>query len=338
MTDLQNIPGMKFEDYDYVGKKEIEAQENKNASPVKEMNTKEEAPFIPNIPLDDTRYQSVNLPSNFIFYDFDNIRVRKFELRDLSAMQKVVKTASNKLFKETIQRCVDRDINLLTPGDFKYLCYWLRLNSYPRSPMTIEWTSKYGNKNVTQVYKENITVLAPDITKEQLKQWRDRGFEVPVLKFADIFDEKDENSEDEFLYSNAQFFKGNTWEEKIKTCEDFVNQNGLEALKEVNTFDELIYHGVEEELTVTDSKFDPQDYKKNLETRINKLKLVISNVIDVESEEAAMLNLLVDNLQEEYATLIKKLDAGEVVQADPETIFLEMEASEFLSPLLSTVH
>ena len=333
----QNKP-MNFNDYNYIGKAEIE----KNLQEVQD-NTDQDLPISsaesPDIPQSNDKFMSITLPSGFMFYDFDNIKVRKFELRDLSKMHRVVKTGSDKLFKEVIQGCVNKDINLLTPGDFKYICYWLRLNSYPKSPMTIEWTSKYGNENITQVYKDNIKLFGPDITKEELQVWRSKGFEVPVLKFSDIFDEEGkEDSDDDFLISNAQYFKGDTWEEKIKNCENYINTNGLESLADVNTFDKLIYHGVEEEITVTDAKFDPQVYKKSLKERIQKLKLVISNIIDVESEEAAMFNLMLERLKEEYKSLDKKLKAGEVVQAEPETIFLEMEASVFLSPILSTVH
>lgn len=327
---------LNFNDYNYVGKAEISSEVDNLPAQEKSFGTKNEASFSAQ-PIND-KFQSIDLPSNFIFYDFDTLNVRKFELRDLSKMQKVVKTASNKLFKEVIQGCIDKDVNLLTPGDFKYICYWLRLNSYPKSPMPIEWRSKYGNKNITSIYKDDIQVLAPDITREQLAEWRDKGFEVPVLKFADIFDEMSEDDEEDFLRSNAQYFKGNTWEEKIATCEAYIEKNGLESLKEVNVFDELIYHGVEEEITVTDAKFEPNDYKKSLEDRINKLKLVIANIIDVESDEAAMLNVMLESLEKEYKELTAKLDAGEVVQAEPETIFLEMEASVFLSPILAAVH
>ena len=329
---------LNFNDYNYIGKAEIEKNLEENQAPV-EQELPVVTPKNPDVPQANDKFMSVSLPSGFIFYDFDTIKVRKFELRDLSKMHRVVKTGSDKLFKEVIQGCVDKDINLLTPGDFKYLCYWLRLNSYPKSPMTIEWTSKYGNENITQVYKDNIKIFGPDITKEQLQAWRAKGFEVPILKFSDIFDEEDEeDSDDDFLISNAQYFKGNTWEEKIATCENYINTNGLESLADVNAFDKLIYHGVEEELTVTDAKFDPQVYKKTLKERIQKLKLVTNNIIDTEADEAAMFNLMLERLKEEYKELDKRLKAGEVVQADPETIFLEMEASVFLSPILSAVN
>lgn len=332
MENKQSI--MNFNDLDYVGKEQVEnqIQEVKDNS----LETKSEAKFVPSEIND--KFQSISLPSGFIFYDFDTIKVRKFEIRDLAKMYKVVQNESYKMFKEVIQGCVDIDVDKLTSGDFKYICYWLRLNSYPKSPMTVEWKSKYGNDNVAQVRKVDLQVLAPDITKEQLAAWRAEGFDIPTLKFSNVFDNDKLSDDEDFLYSNAQFFQGKTWEEKIKTMESYLEKNGLEALNKTKEFDDLIDHGVKEELTVVDSKFDPEDYRKVLENRIEKMKKAVLNVDDVTSSEATMLNLMLDTTEKELAELVRKLDSGEVVQADPETIFLEMDSAEFLSPLLNNQH
>ena len=319
-----------FDDVNYVGKEQIES-----ATPQVSLETRKEANFVQN-PLTD-KYQSIDLPSGFIFYPFDTLSIRKFEVRDLAKMSKVHSSGSYKLFKEVIQGCIDRDINQLTAGDFKYICYWLRLNSYPKTPMSVEWLSKYGNKNIALVRKEELEIYAPDITKEQLQEWRNKGFEIPTLKFSDIFD-TDLPEEQDFMYSNAQYFAGQTWEEKISNMESYLEKNGLEALNETQEFDKLIDHGVKEKLTVVDSKFDPEEYKKRLEEKIRKLKLTINNIIKPESEQAAMLGVMLDKYQSDYAKLIKKLNEGEVVQAEPEEIFLEVDAVEFLSPVLAAVN
>jgi len=322
-----------FDQLDYVGKEEVESSE---ATDIKSnLDTKQDAKFQPSEVTD--KYQSISLPSGFIFYDFDTIKVRKFEIRDLAKMNRVVQNESTKMFKEVIQNCVDRDINLLTAGDFKYICYWLRLNSYPKSPMTVKWLSKYGNENISQVRKSELQVYAPEITEKQLAKWREEGFEVPITKFSNIFDTELE-SDDEFLYSNAQFFRGDTWEEKIHTMEDYLEKNGLEALNKVKEFDDLIDHGVKEELTVVDSKFDVDEYIKVLKTRIEKMKKAVDITINTTSEEASLLALMLDNTEKELADLTKRVENEEVVQADPEQIFLEMDAVEFLSPLLTVKH
>lgn len=328
---MDNNGNITFDDLNYVGKAEVEAAEAIGST----LETKQDSKFVPNEVND--KYISVSLPSGFIFYDFDSIRIRKFEIRDLAKMHRVMQNQSYKMFKEVIQGCVDININKLTSGDFKYICYWLRLNSYPKSPMTVEWRSRYGNDNVAQVRKSELQVYGPEITKEQLEQWRSEGFEMPTLEFSNIFDQKLDD-DDDFLYSNAQFFKGSTWEEKIATMEEYLEKNGLEALTKVKEFDDLVDHGVKEELTVYDSLFDPIAYQKTLKNRIEKMKKALAMVLDTTSTEAATLSTMLDVSEKELEELTKKIEAGEVVQAEPETIFLEMDATEFLSPLLAVQH
>lgn len=323
---------LKFEDLDYVGKEVVKDLEKQAAAKEQVLETNQEAKLTTPVEAND-KYQSINLPSNFIFYDFDTIKVRKFEIRDLAKMHRVMQNESIPMFKEVIQGCVDKNINLLTAGDFKYICYWLRLNSYPKSPMTVEWRSKYGNESVAQVRKTDLTVLAPEITKEDLEAYRSKGFEVPTLEFSSIFD-GDISDDDDFLYSNAQFFKGKTWEEKIQNLENYTNENGLESLQDVKQFDDLIDHGVKEELVVYDPKFDPEVYKKTLEEKIQKLQSRMT-IVEPGTTEESMIGLLLDTNEKELAQLVKKLENKEVIQADPETIFLEMDAIEFFSPLLS---
>lgn len=337
----QNQVGANFADFNYVGKEQIERELNEvveNKSVKDEVETDSGNTSKSNY-IQNDKYQSISLPSGFMFYDFKDLKARKFEVRDLAKMSKVMKTESHKLFKEVIQNCIDRDVDSLTPGDFKYLCYWLRLNSYPNNPMSISWKSKYGNDNVSIINKSSIIKLAPDIKIEEYNKWKEEGFCVPTMKFSAIFSQDDLSEDDDFLYSNAQYFQGNNWDEKLKTMEDFLEKNGLEALNRITEFDKLIDHGVQEEVTVRDLKFHAPEYKQVLLNRINKVKEVLSNpMLDSDSDEAALLNLNLASLEEEYSELVKKLDAGEEVPAEPETIFLEVDASEFLSPVLSAIH
>lgn len=329
----------RFEDTNYLGKEQIESSLGESEKVLKdelEVKIEKKEGFTPN-PLND-KYQSIQLPSNFIFYDFKDLKVRKFEIRDLAKMSKVVKTESHKLFKEVIQSCIDQNVNALTNGDFKYLCYWLRLNSYPNSPMSINWRSKYGNDNISLVQKTDIITLSPDITEKQLEQWRSEGFEVPTMGFSDVFTRNDLPEDEDMIYSNAQYFKGNTWEEKIQTMENYLEKNGLEAINKVAEFDKLIDHGVQEEVTVKDLKFFAPDYIKSLEEKMDKIKGVLNSVAGYDSDEAALLNLTLQEMEQEHDSIKKRLDAGEEVLAEPETIFLEVDASEFLSPILSAVN
>lgn len=326
----------RFEDFDYVGKQQI--QQTVDQQPSQQPSALAAAESFQAKPVDD-KYQSVSLPSGFIFYPFKSISVRKFEIRDLSKMHQAAQTESAKLFKQVIQNCVaDVDVNDLVPGDFKYLCYWLRFNSYTKTPITINWRSKYGNDNVQLVYKTDVQPLAPDITEQQYQQWVAEGFQAPTVKFTDIFAQPNFPKEDEMLYSNAQYFAGDTWEQKIETMEKFVNENGLEALQKVYQFDSLIECGVQEEVKVTDLKFDPKTYLGRLQDKLTNLKAALNQVDQVDSNTTAVLRLTYETIEQEYQDLKTKIDNGEEVLAEPESIFLELDATEFLSPLLPAIH
>jgi hypothetical protein len=47
---------------------------------------------------------------------------------------------SPRLLGEAVGHCIDRSPFELTVGDFWYLMYWLRINSYPKAPYEIRWT------------------------------------------------------------------------------------------------------------------------------------------------------------------------------------------------------
>lgn len=317
---------------DYVGAQEFnKAVEEVHKEPEEEIKPAKKAPYAKK-QIDD-RYQSIYLPSKFAFYDFKALMVRKFEIRDLSKMFNAVQSGSYDAFKDVIQGCIDVDINDLTPGDFKYLCYWLRTNSYTRTPIRIEWTSRYGNKCISEVTKDTITTLEMDATPEQLKPWLDKGFTAPTMRFASIFQDENLSEGDDYMYSNAQYFKGNTWDEKIANMEKFLNENGLEALNDVAEWDKLIDHGVEEKFKVFDLNFNPEEYKKKLEEKVKKAK-ILKNNLDKNDDDYLLVSSTLVALQNELDNLKAKLKKGEEIRPEAEEIFLEMGPDELLSPIL----
>lgn len=332
VSSFEDIPNPN----DYVGSENIEEKLSNPVENDPQILSKEKAPYVKN--QIDARYQSIYLPSMFKFYDFKTIMVRTFEIRDLSKMYSCLQSESYKLFKEVIQGCVDVDVDLLTPGDFKYLCYWLRTNSYTKTPIRVEWMSKYGNKCISEVTKANITTLELDTDMKVLEPWIKKGFTVPTMKFADIFQDGQLSESDDFMYSNAQYFQGNTWEEKIQTMEKYLNENGLEALADVEEWDKLTEHGVEEQMKVYNLNFDVQKYKELLESRIRKAKILLNNLQDKEGEDYLVVSSGLVTTQKELEDLNKKLEKGEEIRPEPETLFLEMGPYELLSPLLAKRH
>lgn len=278
-------------------------------------------------------FVALDLPSKFVFYDFKDLHVRKLTIRDAAKLTRASTQANYKSFKEAIQGCIDRDVDVLTYGDFRYICYWLRVNSYPATPITIEWTSKYFNKNVSTVLKDDVITLVTDMTEESFKKWQEKGFDVPRMKFSDAFDKESPDKEESFIYQNAIYFKGDTWEEKFKNMDEYYAENGLDAVNIVKELDKEIEHGVEEYVTAIDTKFDVNDYKAKLEDKLKRLNATMVSMANKESPEYVMLELVSEQTEKDYSDLMKKLKKGEVVRAEPEKIFLELGPDELLSPL-----
>lgn len=79
------------------------------------------------------------LPSQGVFYPYDDLSIRKMNYLDLKKMCRAQATKSFRTMVEVIAATVDRPVMQMTSGDFWYLMYWHRINSYLTSPMTIEY-------------------------------------------------------------------------------------------------------------------------------------------------------------------------------------------------------
>lgn len=89
----------------------------------------------------DSRYISItdDLPSKFVFYEFDSLSIRPLTVIELKKIFKAHATRNFIFLIEAIGATIDRPIMGLTMGDFWYLLYWQRINSYKRSPFVIDF-------------------------------------------------------------------------------------------------------------------------------------------------------------------------------------------------------
>ena len=115
--------------------------------------------------------------------------------------------------------------------------------------------------------------------------------------------------------------------------EKFLNENGLEALNDVAEWDKLIDHGVEEKFKVFDLNFNPEEYKKKLEEKVKKAK-ILKNNLDKNDDDYLLVSSTLVALQNELDNLKAKLKKGEEIRPEAEEIFLEMGPDELLSPIL----
>lgn len=104
-------------------------------------------------------------PSKCIFYpkEVDRLYVRRFDLSDLDKLS-TAKNASNMVgMIRAIGETITAPVEMLTQDDFKALCFWHRVNSYPRKPLVFNWECT-NHKHVTTAKLE----ITPDMDQDQL--------------------------------------------------------------------------------------------------------------------------------------------------------------------------
>lgn len=96
----------------------------------------------------DARYSDIGqLPSSFKPYlpellgdrAFTKMLVRPLERIELGLLSKAIVHKDEQHVKRAVDLCISVDVDLLTPFDYRYVLMWLRLNSFPRTPYTLQW-------------------------------------------------------------------------------------------------------------------------------------------------------------------------------------------------------
>ena len=91
----------------------------------------------------DSRFIDISgqLPSQMAFYTtFDSLAIRPFSLVEVQKMHRAISEGSFRMQVEAISACLSQSAMDLTWGDFQYVQYWLRINSYKKHPVTIPFT------------------------------------------------------------------------------------------------------------------------------------------------------------------------------------------------------
>lgn len=88
----------------------------------------------------DSRYVRIpveQLPSKGAFYDYTALSVRKFPFPAFKKIARAQATSSFRTLVEVVNESIDRDLFSMTTGDFWFLMYWHRINSYLTAPLDI---------------------------------------------------------------------------------------------------------------------------------------------------------------------------------------------------------
>lgn len=278
----------------------------------------------------DANYVRVDLPSKHVFYPFKDIWIRPFKIKELSKIWLATQENSFTHLVDAMDATIAEgaDLRDLLPQDFKFLMYWHRINSYPRSPFTIEWTSRYGQKLKHTVRETNLDITTCDLTEEEVTAYREYGLVAPTVRDVEVLKMEKMTADQEFLWERAQYVVGSSIEEKLENLDAFPD---LDVEENIHEFAERLKFGVTETVTVLNSEFDPDIAITNLRDQAKKVKEFVENnpnepVIKMTGE--ALLEKA-QEYEEEAAKMEADLAAGKAVRPAEEQITLSVDATNF---------
>lgn len=267
---------------------------------------------------DDTGWEMLELPSAYIFYDFQQAFARPLRVRELRKLSPVLRSGSVSTMLDVLASVISVDPRILTQEDFYYLLYWLRAKSFNKSPMVVKWTSRYGITDTTTINQTMLEETRLEAGKHG-QIFRDASKEgVDWPRMYDL--ESSENVDFDvvepgmnWLYQHSRYFRplpNETIRQRMDRVEEMTNDK-LEAARDVKM---QLMHGVAEFVPVTldKKKFDATKALATLEDRAASLIQLQDEMQDAELQKT------IDELVEEIDDIKAKTEKGVEVLPKPE--------------------
>lgn len=283
-----------------------------------------------------SEYFRVSLASGGIFYEEPTLMVRKISVQDQYLLHQAAIEQNLTMFIDAIDATVqDFDVRQLTVGDFRFLLYWHKLNSYPNTPFNFTWESMYGHKNTYTLTESILKLKAPEITREQyLNDWVAKGYAAPTLRDHEYIREAKLTPQEMWTYERAQYFQGEpdangivSWDSRIQRMSDM----GIAGLEGLNRFKVVAKHGVEEEVEVRDEMFDAQEWIVELRKRADALEANYNLIHRATPERVFDLFNEVTELRKEAAKFETAIKEGKEVEAEMEVFTISIGLIDFLT-------
>lgn len=225
-----------------------------------------------NLAATDSEFININLPSNFHFYDFDKLSIRPLKAKEILKIYKASRTDSFNMLVQAVAPCIDRDIMLLTIGDFWSVLYWLKLNSFTKSPIEITWECRdpkhqsdvaagtldpktlnnHDIVNKTQIEEHQLDVAALELGMLKLdvvKRFKLNPSTIgDTCEAVDLLNNKTIEENDDFFTKYAAHIHsshGLKLKDRYDTALDALTPDDM---LEIDQYIDLIQHGVNEEV------------------------------------------------------------------------------------------
>lgn len=194
---------------------------------------------------------TVELPSRGLLYEPGTIgasvQLSPFTVGQVRALKAVTKSADPATTEQIIVDAVGRSLHEadaldLTMGDFRFLMYWLRLNSYDPFQFTVRVTDAHGNGQEYVMTKSDLVVTAIDPGK-LLDTARFGG--VSMRDHIAIMRIDDPGKA--WVASHAAYLRGGTLDERIER----LGREPLATIADIRRHTADSNHGVEEYALIT---------------------------------------------------------------------------------------
>lgn len=240
------------------------------------LNAVEEREPAPQTVEADSLFERVDLPSNFVFYDWSEISLRKLDVFDQAKLARAVKYRSWSMLIDVIQATCNRDVRSLAVSDFYALCVWHKNYSYLQGRSRITYMSMYGNR-ATGVSPVAVKIVEKKIekTRAQYLAALDRGLAISTVRDLETIRSNEIDEDTFYLFERGQYVSLVGLEDEVAALEKAGDRcatirariaelarrqrtNGLSAtFEEIDAFaEEFAAFSIEEIATVRDPGFD----------------------------------------------------------------------------------
>lgn len=267
-------------------------------------------------------YVQIGLPSQFKIYSFEpeEFLVKKIDIPAQIAITSARRLRDMSGYIDALGSTVieGMDIRDISYPDWLYFLYHQKFTSYPKTPLILTWTSRYGNENKYKIQDTDITTVHPEIDRETFEEkYFSKGLRFPTLRDWELLNTvNDFTQEDRDIYARAQYFQGDTVEQKVDHM--FSRGRDLELLELVAQMVIDCNHGVMETVEVRDQHFEPVKYIKARLDHIENLRREQGSYEEVPAVKAAIEQEIASVL-EEVDEMQATLDNGGPVLAEVET-------------------
>ena len=270
------------------------------------------------------------LPSNGVFYDFNSIVIRPFKAPELALLYKAKKNRDIVLLNDTVSKTVNVDIRELWTIDARWVMYWHRWNSFPKTPYLASWESIYGNANKTKILMSDVNITPIKMTRDEYATWHNKGFKVPTVRDTEHLDTfRDKLSEEDlWLYERALFLRGNNLHQQKKILD--TDENSVDILYKIKEFSQLIAEGqIIETAKSKDQHFNYDAAIKRLGADLEMINSILGDELGLNPEQEHLLYERRSKVIVELSRLVEFKDQPGEAEPVLETIVLKLGVLDF---------